>query len=210
MAKNSPRRLRHPRSQGLVERGNATLCDILGKFLHDRGTDHWIQCLGAVMYSMNTSLARGVDTVPFEIVFGQKPRVDLAFICYNSHLSTSNKTDDLIKQPHFDESSRANLGSQNSQHMSIRDRAAEVYLANANKRITAHNRCVQHLSENCAVGDFIGVKIDKVDRTSTDPKPLPCVIIHKKHHAVKVACVNGIIDQWWPLESLVRLTAVPQ
>ncbi|CAF1068264.1 unnamed protein product, partial [Didymodactylos carnosus] len=64
--------------------------------------------------------------------------------------------------------------------------------------------------DNCAVGEFIGVKIDKVDRTNTDPKLLPCVIIDKKHHDVKVVGVNGIIDQWWPLESLVRLSAVSQ
>ncbi len=28
-------RPRHPQSQGLVERGNSTLCDILGKFMQN-------------------------------------------------------------------------------------------------------------------------------------------------------------------------------
>ncbi|CAF1558374.1 unnamed protein product, partial [Didymodactylos carnosus] len=67
-------RPRHPQSQGLVERSNATLYDILGKILQDRGADRWTERLPVAVYSMNTSLARGVKTTPFEIVFGQKPR----------------------------------------------------------------------------------------------------------------------------------------
>ena len=67
---------RHPQSQGLVERGNATLCSILGKYMADRHSASWTECLLPVVFSMNTSLARGVDTTPYEIVFGQKPRLD--------------------------------------------------------------------------------------------------------------------------------------
>jgi hypothetical protein len=70
-------RPRHPQSQGLVERGNSTLCDILGKLMHDRNTSHWTSCLLPAIYSMNTSLAQGIKHTPFEVVFGQKPRVDL-------------------------------------------------------------------------------------------------------------------------------------
>jgi hypothetical protein len=69
-------RPRHPESQGLVERGNATLCQVLGKFMEDKGTTHWTGCLLPAVYSMNTSLARGVSMTPYEVVFGQKPRVD--------------------------------------------------------------------------------------------------------------------------------------
>jgi hypothetical protein len=69
-------RPRHPESQGLVERGNSTLCDILGKFMEDRSTTCWTNCLLPAVFSMNTSLARGVNMTPYEIVFGQKPRVD--------------------------------------------------------------------------------------------------------------------------------------
>lgn len=69
-------RPRHPQSQGLVERGNATLCNILGKYMEDRGVSTWTTCLPPVIFSINTSLARGVNMVPYEIVFGQKPRLD--------------------------------------------------------------------------------------------------------------------------------------
>lgn len=70
-------RPRHPQSQGLVERGNSTLCDILGKLMHDRNTNQWTSCLLPTVYSMNTSLARGIKHTPFEVVYGQRPRVDL-------------------------------------------------------------------------------------------------------------------------------------
>jgi hypothetical protein len=70
-------RARHPLSQGLVERGNSTLCDILGKLIHDRDTSRWTSCLAPAVYSMNTSLAQGIKHTPFEVVFGQKPRVNL-------------------------------------------------------------------------------------------------------------------------------------
>ena len=69
-------RLRHPQTQGLVERGNATLCQILGKLMENRKTTAWSICLPPTLYSMNTSLARGVQMTPYEIVFGQKPRAD--------------------------------------------------------------------------------------------------------------------------------------
>jgi hypothetical protein len=68
-------RPRHPQSQGLVECGNSTLCDILGKLMQDRDTIHWTQCLSPAVYSMNTSLAQGIKHTPFEVVFGQKPRL---------------------------------------------------------------------------------------------------------------------------------------
>ncbi|CAF2827954.1 unnamed protein product [Rotaria sp. Silwood2] len=69
-------RPRHPENQGLVERGNSTLCQILGKFMEDRNTTSWTTWLLPAIYSMNTSLTRGVNMTPYEIVFGQKPRVD--------------------------------------------------------------------------------------------------------------------------------------
>lgn len=86
-------RPRHPQSQGLVERGNATLCDILGKFMHDRDTNEWSSCLAPVVYSMNTSLARGINHTPFELVFGQKPRANLSLWETISHQGIEDEDD---------------------------------------------------------------------------------------------------------------------
>ena len=48
----------------------------LGKYMADRHSGSWTECFLPVVFSMNNSLARGVDTTPYEIVFGQKPRLD--------------------------------------------------------------------------------------------------------------------------------------
>ncbi|CAF4558114.1 unnamed protein product [Rotaria sp. Silwood2] len=284
-------RPRHPQSQGLVERGNATLCDVLGKFMTDRNTTHWTTCLPPVVYSLNTSLARGVNMTPYEIVFGQKPRVD--FEIWKSLSEQENEEDlpdtvlnqltadiDLNLMPNdvhnadvintqkfnisstvlsdasssidlpisntvaqladaihstvaisssqvncsvdthteseetsqrFDETSTCNLGAMNSAHLPIRKRAQEVYLANANKRIKTRNLHIEELWSSCSVGDYVGIKIDKVDRTNTDPKILPSVVLEKRDDKkIKVACLFGVINQWWSLESVVKLSAVSE
>ncbi|CAF1587690.1 unnamed protein product [Rotaria magnacalcarata] len=68
---------------------------------------------------------------------------------------------------------------------------------------------MQLLQEKCKVGDFAGLQIHKVDRTNTDPRLLPCIIIEKEDEQVKLACIHGIIDQWWTVNMLVGLSAVP-
>jgi hypothetical protein len=72
------------------------------------------------------------------------------------------------------------------------------------------NQQIDELSANYQVGDYVGIQIDKVDRTNTDAKILPCVIIEKLNDKVKVACMFGVIDHTWPLTSVVQLTAVPE
>ena len=114
------------------------------------------------------------------------------------------ETDDRFK-----ESSESNLGLDELPHMSIRTQAAQVYLTRTTRLMNAHRAHVQSLRDKCKVGEFVGLRIDKVDRTNTDPKILPCVVVERKDELVKLACVNGIIDQLWPMDALVSLSAVP-
>ncbi|CAF4532074.1 unnamed protein product [Rotaria socialis] len=65
------------------------------------------------------------------------------------------------------------------------------------------------LNDKCNIGDFVGLRIDKVDRTNTNPKLLPCVIIAKEEEKEKLACVHRVINQWWTFTSLVGLFTVP-
>ncbi|CAF1545405.1 unnamed protein product, partial [Rotaria sordida] len=60
-------RPRHPQSQGLVERGNAVVQQLLG-----------------------TCVARTINQTPFEVVFGQQPRTDdYTWKCIETHLKTN-------------------------------------------------------------------------------------------------------------------------
>jgi hypothetical protein len=108
------------------------------------------------------------------------------------------------------ETNTCNLGLIELPHSAIRAKAADVYLARATRQQHAHQLHLQLLREKCNVGDFVGLQIHKVDRTNTDPKLLPCKIIVKEEDQVKLACVNGIIDQWWPINVCVGLSAVPE
>ncbi|CAF2081135.1 unnamed protein product [Rotaria magnacalcarata] len=241
-------RPRHPQSQGLVERGNSTLCDILGKFMQDRDTSHWVSCLLPAIYSMNTSLAQGIKHTPFEVVFGQRPRiededdlppsirkqledaadtdvpemednisapllqstpVDQQIASTHSNTTNNLTSDNNVKKNILDETSASNLGLAEFSHAAIRSKVADVCLTRAARQQTAHKVDMQLLQEKCKVGDFAGLQIHKVDRTNTNPRLLPCIIIEKEDEQVKLSCIHGIIDQWWTVNMLVGLSAVP-
>ncbi|CAF2514846.1 unnamed protein product [Rotaria sp. Silwood2] len=251
-------RPRHPQSQGLVERGNSTLCDILGKFMQDRDTTHWVPCLLPAIYSMNTSLAQGIKYTLFEVVFGQRPRLNMTLWqsisdqgiededdlppsirkqledapdadvpenegtigidgistdqqSASTHSATTNNLthENNVKKKSLDETSPSNLGLAEFPHAAIQSKAADVYVARATRQQLAHKVHMKLLQEKCNVGDFVGLQIHKVDRTNTDPKLLPCMIIEKEAEQVKLACIHGIIDQWWTINVLVGLSAVP-
>jgi hypothetical protein len=120
---------------------------------------------------------------------------------------TPNETNTVNSQ--FDESSVSNLGLDELPHLAIRSKAADIYLARTTRQQNAHRVRLQSLRDKCNVGDFVGLRIDKVDRTNTDPKLLPCIVVERKVESAKLACINGIIDQWWPIDVLVGLSAVP-
>lgn len=66
----------HPQCDGLVERQNRTLQDMLAAFCtrHDNDWDLW---LDAVVFAYNTSRQESLQTSPYEIVFGRMPRLPL-------------------------------------------------------------------------------------------------------------------------------------
>ena len=69
-------RSRHPQSQGLVERGNSVVQQMIGTWLNANNTLEWPSSLGPVMYATNTSIAKSINRTPFKIVFGQHPRTE--------------------------------------------------------------------------------------------------------------------------------------
>ncbi|CAF4002595.1 unnamed protein product, partial [Rotaria sp. Silwood1] len=122
--------------------------------------------------------------------------------------SSNEETDDITQ--HTNEVASDDITSANSAHLVIRRRATEKYLSKANKRIKVYYEFIEEFSSGCSIGDFVGINIDKVDRTNTDPKILPVVVFKKRHDKIKVACEYGIIDTWWSFDSVVKLSAVPE
>ena len=69
------------------------------------------------------------------------------------------------------------MTSVSSPHSLIKKHAREKYLATASKRIKAYKEYLTDLSSSYSIGDYAGIKIDKVDRTNIDPKILPSVVL---------------------------------
>jgi hypothetical protein len=69
-------RPRHPQSQGLVERSNSVVRQLLGKWFSTNNSIDWPSGLVTVMFAINTSIAKSTNKTPFEVVFGQHPRTE--------------------------------------------------------------------------------------------------------------------------------------
>ncbi|CAF0916033.1 unnamed protein product [Didymodactylos carnosus] len=72
-------RLRHPQSQGCIERANGVLCDALGKWLTANNTSHWSEGLVPVVYGINTRVSSTTKKTPYEVMFGQSSRLNSEF-----------------------------------------------------------------------------------------------------------------------------------
>lgn len=68
----------HPQANGLTERANQTIQARLAPYCRNSkpGEADWDEHLQAAAYSMNTSLQNSAGTSPYEIVYGQLPRLN--------------------------------------------------------------------------------------------------------------------------------------
>ncbi len=64
----------HPQCDGLVERQNRTLQDILSNFVSEHSVD-WDEWLDQAVFSFNTSVQESTSISPYEMVFGRPARM---------------------------------------------------------------------------------------------------------------------------------------
>ncbi|CAF1467466.1 unnamed protein product [Didymodactylos carnosus] len=163
-------RPRHPRSQGCIERANGVLCDALGKWMPTNNSSHWSEGLLPVMYGINTRISSVTKTTPYQVMFGQPPRLDSELLIF------------LRLLPLY-------------QDMIICKAATNTDKFNLN--------------------DCVGVPTHTVDRTNTDAKYLPCLIVEKvekdKTVVYKLACQYGKLENTFTIEHFVDLkSACPE
>lgn len=72
----------HPQSNGLCERLNQTLQNILLKRVNDNHDD-WDELLPAALFAISTSKQKSTQHSPFQMMFGRKPKLpmELEFEC---------------------------------------------------------------------------------------------------------------------------------
>ncbi|CAF4391972.1 unnamed protein product [Rotaria magnacalcarata] len=94
-------RPRHPQSQGLVERSNAVVQQMLGKWLEKNKTLNWPNALGPVMLAMNNSMSQSTKKTAYEMVFGQALRIDHDFW---QEIHKQSKNSSIVNEEEIDES----------------------------------------------------------------------------------------------------------
>ena len=66
----------HPQGDGLVERQNRTLQEILDNFVSEHSND-WDQWLDQAVFAYNTSVHESTGFSPYELVFGRQARMPI-------------------------------------------------------------------------------------------------------------------------------------
>jgi hypothetical protein len=64
----------HPQTNGLTERFNKTLCQMLSFFVNDTQTD-WDEHLSVVLYAYRTSVNESIKQTPFKTLYGREARL---------------------------------------------------------------------------------------------------------------------------------------
>ena len=65
-------RLRHPRTQGLVEQVHNSLQRLLASKRVEKPGSGWLEFLFEIQYSLNTQFHSSIKMTPYEAVYGQK------------------------------------------------------------------------------------------------------------------------------------------
>ena len=64
--------IRHPPSNGVVERANGIILQGISRRLHDRPKGKWAEKLTSVIWSHNTFESRATKFTPFKLLFGEE------------------------------------------------------------------------------------------------------------------------------------------
>jgi len=79
----------HPQTDGLTERTNRTLLNILYNYIDQHKQDNWVDILPMARYVLNTHVNRTTGLSPFLAMFGRQPLLPLDASYYQSHLSSN-------------------------------------------------------------------------------------------------------------------------
>ena len=75
--------VRHPQSNGLVERANGIILQGISRRLHGRPKGKWVEELASAIWSHNTNESRATKFTPLKLLFGEEA-VLLEEITYKS------------------------------------------------------------------------------------------------------------------------------
>jgi hypothetical protein len=94
-------------------------------------------------------------------------------------------------------------------HKRIRAQAEIEYVKAATKRQKLYDDAIKN--KQYKVGDLVGLKIDRVDRTNTTPKILPCKVTEiltslEDHVLYRLCTLKGVLSVSYGVQDLLDLT----
>ena len=81
-----------------------------------------------------------------------------------------------------------------SPHNKLRKIAEENFLQAANRQQVNFDRKKGAMKEDYSVGDTVGIRIPKIDRTNISKKILPCKVIEKTNDKFRLYTTSGILN----------------
>lgn len=86
----------HPEANGLVERANRTIGQLLRTCVQETG-EKWYELLPLTVFALNTSIHQATQKSPFELVFGRKARLPSDNLL---HLASNHQTSPRMEELH--------------------------------------------------------------------------------------------------------------
>jgi len=86
-------RPRHPQTQGSVERGNQDVHRLVGHWMKNYNSNRWSIGIYTVAMEKNNRFHRTINASPYELLFGQKPRIRMLELPYDLELVKKMSTE---------------------------------------------------------------------------------------------------------------------
>ena len=220
---------RTPTTQGLVERNNLTVKENITNILkeRDQNLNKWCKVLSEGAYKKNISLHRAIKTVPYEVVFEMLPWKEIPLhrknqvqldvvegelIDTNSETATEfNEISESTNNPNGSgkspmESSTADHPGTSAENPHKR-KATEEYITGQQQKYNKKIKESRGRVNKFKIGDFVSIKIDKVDKTSPlHPNVLLGKVIEVQESYSKVVTKFGVISTYISTNRLNKCT----
>ena len=190
---------RTPQTQGLVERNNRTAKENLTNILKEIQADlnSWCSKLGEAAYKKNITFHRAVKQTPYRLVFGIDPKKEMQMKVpaeEDHQTETANEIEGRKRKssPTCEAESRKRMRTE-----------ANSNQVDYNERMKKSRQKAKTLN----IGDYVSIKIDKVDKTPLHPNVLIGEILAFENDYAKVACKFGIISTLISPARLVKCQA---
>ena len=202
---------RTPQTQGLVERNNRTVKENLSNILKEIQADHssWCSKLGEAAYKKNITIHRAVRETPYRLVFGIDPKKEIQMkVTVDDETKLSEEEEQEKDQE--PQTANATKGMKRKSSSTCEAESRKKMRGEANSHQMDYNEKMKNSrpkAKTLNIGDYVSIKIDKVDKTPLHPNVLIGEILAFENDYAKVACKFGIISTLISPARLVKCQA---